>query len=86
MSEIRIFYILEDLLFNGHIVELNYSSFFQTSELHPLNFTVSSVPDELIKYLDSYELNYDISDNPYSEPVNIYSNKDINSCSGFDSR
>jgi len=68
------FDILTDDFFNGQKLELNYECYFTTTDLQPLKINLVNVSDELLKYLESEQLSNDVAGNPYTEPVNIYSN------------
>lgn len=66
--------VMDDKLFNGKNAEFIYQSFFTTPEIKPVDFIVKSYPDELMKYYSSLQLYVNTINNPYSEPVNVYSN------------
>lgn len=67
---------IDDKLFNGQEIIFDFYTFFRTSEIETFSLSVKSYPEGLIKYFETYELYYDVYDNPYVEPVNIYSNVD----------
>lgn len=65
---------IDDKLFNGQDLIFNFYTFFRTSEIGTFSLSVKSYPEGLIKYFETHDLYYDVYDNPYVEPVNIYSN------------
>jgi len=67
-------FALNDNLFNGQKVEFKFDCYFSSSELKPVVIKIKKMPDELIKYNESERLSSYVSGNPYTEPVNIYSN------------
>ncbi len=68
------FKAIDDNMFNGQCEKIEFYSFFDTFEISDLSIVVKSYPVSLVKYLESVELYQNVDDNPYSEPVNIYSN------------
>ncbi|MBN2778376.1 MAG: DUF4249 domain-containing protein [Bacteroidales bacterium] len=73
-SETYGFGAIDDKLFNGQEIIFDFYTFFRTSEIETFSLSVKSYPEGLIKYFETCELYYDVYDNPYVEPVNIYSN------------
>jgi hypothetical protein len=68
------FGVIDDKLFNGQDLVFNFQTFFRTSEIGDFSIVVKSYPEGLFKYYETADLYQDVHDNPFSEPVNIYSN------------
>jgi hypothetical protein len=68
------FRAIDDKIFNGNDETFDFMTSFWTSEIGDFSIVVKSYPESIVKYLESVELYQNAYDNPYSEPVNIYSN------------
>lgn len=66
--------IIPDYKFNGQTVEMQYVLQYLTPELKDIELVVHSIPESLVQYRRSVELYSNTFDNPYSEPVNVFSN------------
>ncbi|MDD2634986.1 MAG: DUF4249 family protein [Bacteroidales bacterium] len=66
--------LLSDELFNGQSITLDISTSYFTPELKDISILSFWFPESIIEYEESLKLYQTVNDNPYTEPVNIYSN------------
>jgi hypothetical protein len=65
---------LSDDLFNGDNITLSFNTNYMTNDLNPISLFLYSYPEGYINYWETLMLYQDARNNPFSQPVNIYSN------------
>ncbi len=68
------FQILKDNLFSGQNLSLNMNISFRTFDLQPIYMKMYSIPKDYIDYIKSEEKYWQAHENPYTQPVNVFSN------------
>ncbi len=66
--------LLSDELFNGQSITLQLNTSFHTPELKDISILSFWFSGSIVEYKESIKLYQTVNDNPYTEPVNIYSN------------
>jgi hypothetical protein len=65
--------LVEDALFNGSSYDLQFET-ITWSEIRDINVVVSAISETVFRHNRAYRLHDETDDNPFAEPVQLYSN------------